>query len=200
MSYARGCFGAPSVFQHKSPACGRCSDRAGCVEQVRDNLPLVGERVDASDIAIEFRNGQIEAGGIEPVIPPASQSPIPDRAVPTRKVKYVLSAEQQAICNALPKKAGKVLDTLIRNGKLDAMLSQPKLGINPFRDGTPNWMEVTFDALLSGGFSKKSLKELLMSRLRWGETTAFPHVTKAVSILTAIGVIREEHGVFTLVD
>lgn len=197
--HLRGCYGAPSVFQHRSPTCSRCVSFARCGDLVRDNLALVEGQVDASDIVLEYRNGAVKAGETQNLPAPAEhQSPLIERKTPARKVKYVLSETQQTICGALPKKAAKVLDTLIRNGKLEAMLTAPKKGMNPFRGGTPNWLEVAFDALLSGGFSKKELKELLMTKLQWGETTAFPHVTKTVAILTAIGVIEEQGGRFVL--
>jgi hypothetical protein len=143
----------------------------------------------------------VEAGETDDLpTPTAQQAESSTRKTPARKVKYVLSSDQKAICEGLPKKAGKVLDTLIRNGKLEGMLDLPKRGINPFRDDSPNWLEVAFDALIAGGFSKRELKELLMLRLQWGETTAFPHVTKTVAILTAVGVIQERDGRFVLTE
>lgn len=197
--YLRGCYGAPSVFQHGSPTCNRCANFSACATEVRETLAHLAGQVDVSDLVIEHRNAMIEAGDALPMPAPAEvQAPLIERKDPARKVKYALSADQKAVVERLPKKAAKILDTLIRNGKLEAMLNQPQKGINPFRGGTPNWMEVTFDALIAGGFSKKELKELLMSRLQWGETTAFPHVTKAVAITTAVGVVREEAGRFVL--
>jgi len=198
--YLRGCYGALSVFQHGSPTCGRCANFVACGEAVRETLTLVGAQVDASDFALEYRNGAIKAGEMPEPPPAEQQSPLVERKTPARKVKYVLSEEQQVICEGLPKKAARVLDTLIRNGKLEAMQEAPKKGMNPFRDAAPNWLEVAYDALLAGGFSKKELKELLMTKLQWGETTAFPHVTKTVAILTSIGVIEERGGRFVLTE
>lgn len=179
----------------------RCTNNDACASAVLGNLPIIGAQVDASDFAVAHRNDMVEAGIPDPItVPGEPQTPVIERKAPSRKVKYVLTEGQRQLCDALPKKAAKVLDTLIRNGKLEAMLALPKRGMNPFRGGTPNWMEVAFDALLAGGFSKKELKELLMSRLEWGETTAFPHVTKVVAILTAINVIREEAGRYVLTE
>lgn len=198
-TYLRGCYGAPSVYQASGITCKSCSNYALCGSAVLETIGHVQAQVDASDYVIAHRNEMIEAGETEALpLPEERQVPIVERKAPVRKVKYVLTGEQRAICDALPKKAAKVLDTMIRNGKLEAMLTLPKKGINPFRGGTPNWMEVAFDELLAGGFSKKGLKESLMTRLQWGETTAFPHVTKVVAILTALGVIREDAGRFVL--
>lgn len=199
MTYRRGCFGALTVFGHDDKACERCANTVECAEKVREVMPLISERVDISDIVMTHRNGMIEAGQSENLPESANVQAQPTgRKTAVRKVKYALNAEQKALCETLPKKAAKILDTLIRNGKFSGMLTLPQRGINPFRDGSPNWLEVAFDALIAGGFSKSELRELLMEKLQWAENTAYPHVTKTVAILTAIGVADEEAGRFTL--
>lgn len=198
---SRGCFGSAVLYRPSEPTCKTCSDCPQCAQTSRDNLTHLQQRVDVSDVIVARRNALVAIGVIETdrVKPVALVKAEFVRRHEARKEKHTLTETEKATCAALPKNAAKILDALIRHDRVVAMKILPLRGENPFRDGTPRWLEVTFDALIAGGFSKLELKESLMHKLEWVETSAYPHVSKAIAILSAINVIQERAGRFVLI-
>lgn len=195
-----GCFGAASAYDFNTVICKKCRVNAECDRAVGEVLERIKQSVNVADILMKRRNRDVKEGKVnfqEQVLP--TEVPVMRSVKFVEKVKAVLTPEQEALCEALPVNAAKLLDILIRNNRLEKLKAQARAGENPFADMPPRWLAIVFDALIHNGFSRKQLTELFIQRLGWSKSTAKAHVSIAVALLPAIGVAEQnQYDTFVL--
>lgn len=111
-----------------------------------------------------------------------------------RSDSHLDSVTHDALCASLPIKAGRVLNTLFKSDKAHAIRIQLKQRENALANKTPKFLRVALDELITGGFSKGSLRTALVQRLNCTDKTAFGWVSITVPVLNALDVLNETHG------
>lgn len=207
---APGCFGAASVYSMDSDVCKACVSFAGCGNKAIDNLQLIRQQVDVSDIlkrhqAALARNRNASATATPKSAPikishiaVAQPNPITrpiERTTASERVSFDLSEEDRnviaTIAIANKKTAAQAL-ILAKANKIEAMRSLLPKGENPFDNSGPNYMRVACDMVIGGGFSRAELKLELMSKLGWGDGTAATHVSMISAMLFAFAITRQD--------
>ena len=189
---APGCFGSPTAITPGERECVHCPVFDGCLERARGCLAEIEDAIDDGRLTRMWRKlsiGQVRG--------PASICALsgPQKPTPADNPTSTLPSGVEKEKN-FPKKALHLMKRLSQTG-LDhhGLLSS---GVNPFENTKPAFMRVVGAVLLSGGFTKKALKEALMNELSWREGTASAHVSLSVPALMEMNIIEERGGVFTI--
>lgn len=199
--HAPGCYGHASVFAYSNPICKACPAFAECGETVTAKLKAFAEKADVSDHSARHTNGAIDAGVLHALEANAAEVQIrkvPKRRQPVARVKVNLTPEDAAIVESMPVKVRVMGRNMIASGEAKGMLAKLRAGENPFPFEGKRYLHVACEMLLQGGFTKASLRERYMTRLSWSKETSFSHVSMAISIFTAFGVIEETKAGFII--
>lgn len=115
-----------------------------------------------------------------------------------RLVSNLDNNAHRALVEGLPVKAGKVLDTLFKNDQATEIRPALLRGENALKGRSPKFISITLDELLKGGFSKRSLRGALVTRLNCKDETAFSWVSMVIAILSALCAITVTHKFYRI--
>lgn len=204
---APGCFGAASVYGVDSKACQGCVGFAGCGDASMATLQSIRETIDVRDILAKHENARLKSEAARKALirsprPPAAQprpaQPKPilqpvERQTSMASMRFEISADDQYVLaniSAKNDKAGKQAIIWCKANKIRECREELPQGRNPFAVGGSAFMRVACDMLISGGFTRASLKDELMRKLDWTDGTAGSHVSMIVAILASFKLIE----------
>jgi hypothetical protein len=174
------CFGWPSVFNAASATCSACSVKSDCLAACK----VLAVKMRQSGAP---QTAPVDAGVGEVI--PGKQAPS-QFGVGPGQVNRGLTPDEQIVCEKLPKKVAPRYQSMVRTGFTDRAAIQFRAGINPFRPKDAKFLRLACDRLLSGGVSKKELKQAYRESFNWTEGTAASHVSVVVALLPVIGLAR----------
>lgn len=189
-----GCYGYVSTFD-ASEACKQCNVSLGCLDKTGETLQKMQERrMDVRKLVAQHRSFSATKNKVSPLEARHEVGLIVTRRAP---VIAELTEEQKKKVEGLSIKAGAELRKLYERGI--PFESDLRAGRNPITasGGRPAFLEVAFDALLEGGFTRLTLRERYINKFSWEVRTATSHVTIVTGLFPALGV-REDMGVFKL--
>ena len=179
MKNAPGCFGSPTAITPGEAECAECQSAAECLVSARTMLVAIEDDLGVGVLKGVWRKLSTDTGSVKTKPEPAA-------------------GEKDRVSSGLPKKAQALVANLVRRN-LDAdALAKLKSGVNPFEKNPPAFLIVVGDQLLAGGFTKPGLREVLVTRLTWGEATAGSHVSFTVPALMHLNLIHEAGGRFVI--
>jgi hypothetical protein len=130
-------------------------------------------------------------------LPPSNdQPPLPvavSRKTEVVDVRFEMTPEDEAVVAVLPVKAQSYALKLLASGELSQIRQGLAAGINALKN-KPGYLQVTVDCLISGGFTRAELREAMRERLGWADTSAGPHVSLAIALFKAFGLVQENDG------
>lgn len=185
-----GCYGYVAAF-NGSEACQSCKWSEGCQNKAATTLQKMQERrIEVSKLVAQHR--AFRAAKKQPAL--ALNLATTLKRAP---VVCVVSAEQQAQIDALPKKVGVELRKIFERGI--AFRADLQAGTNPITQsgGKPAYLALACDLLLKDGFTRVTLRDAYIKAYRWEFRTACSHVTIVAGLLPALG-IPEKEGTFAL--
>lgn len=212
---APGCFGAATVFSHDSVVCQSCPMFQECSVAALERLNSIKQIVNVSDLLAKHAKAQkgqqaIRAArrkdAVENAPKPVQKSlqkpevtePV-ERQTQVAKVTFEIDAATQQVIARIPnQKAAQQAIVLCKANKIEIAKAALTSGINPFADGGPKYLFVACELLLDKGFTRATLKEALMEKLSWTDTTAASHVSIAVGLLPAFDIARLDGDMFVL--
>lgn len=182
-----GCFGVPSVFSFKAPACAGCPARDACQEVAYAALMAAPEKGFLMRLIREHDANRRPA--------PAGRGYDPEFTVPEvparNPSKSELTPDQEALIQSLPKKAGTYLRTLLKRGILARIRKCALAGINPFPEEQYRPAHLAYELLMRGGFTKRELRLAYASTLGWKDSAAAPQVTIIWQVFQALEIGAE---------
>jgi hypothetical protein len=190
------CFGMPSMYRADKPICRGCSFHADCGPVALGRAKAINAKVDVSDVigAISDRDSVVTPVFVQ------LDSTKEDlaRVAPKAKVTHDLTIADKIKINRLPKKVAEKLKRLLESNADKLARESFKMGRNPFPIEGSKQLHVACELLLRGGFSREELRQGYIDKLGWSETTAFPSVTTAIHLLTAMRLIEKEKGRYVI--
>jgi len=211
---APGCFGAASVFSMDSTYCQGCVAFKECGEAALKVLETIKEAVNVSDVLKRHQAARQKALHSKQIniSQPVDPSPIPitqpkrsakpvERKTSLQKVVFVITPAAQLMIDRIGEKNAKAKEQaiiLFKQNKVKEMLQAIKKNENAFAESGPQYLRIVCDMILNGGFTKASYKSRLMSELGWTDSSAGPHVSMGVILMTEFRVVVENAGQFTL--
>jgi|GEM_PF-1940367 len=212
---APGCFGAASVYSMDSQVCQACAAFKECGDAALKTLESIKSVINVADLLARHQAARKRAADAraKPVAPqPVESSPIPvaqpkpitkpvERKTTMQRVTFSISDADQAVVMKIGEKSSKTKAqaiVLCKTNKIDAMRKELPKGINPFATNGPTFMRVVCSMVLSGGFTKASLKSQMMQELDWTDGTAASHVAMAAALMFSFGIVKMEGDKFVL--
>lgn len=212
---APGCYGAASVYSMDSQVCQACVAFRQCGDEALKTLDSIKSVINVTDLLARHQAARQRAqqARVKPAAPqPVAQSPIPvaqpapitkpvERKTTVQRVTFAISDDDQAIIMKIGEKNVKTKEqaiVLCKTNKVAAMRKDLPQAANPFATSGPAFMRVACNLVLSGGFTKASLKAQLMQDLGWTDGTAASHVAMVCVILFAFGIVKLEGDKFVL--
>lgn len=189
-----GCFGSIINFSSTDTTCSSCPFSADCEDKAYTNLLEMREFMDVSEFEKKFNIHRINSG--KEVVNEAVQK------TGKRVRRSRLKDWQLEIINdvSLPSKPRVLIKSIFTKGYGGQYLNKAvKSGINPFRSQTPVILELVFDLLLTGGFTKSQLHATYMST-GMAKRTAHSQVSIVVAVLAILEVTKEnkQSGLITI--
>lgn len=198
---APGCFGSPSVFSNDSKVCNTCDAFGSCRSASIETLQTIRQVINIEDLLALHSSTRVKvakriARPAPPEKPAMSFKPV-KRQTTVAKVHFEISDDLKSLIAVMQNKKAQAVSVLLcKTGKFSEIVDALKHGKNPLT--TPNYFRVACDMLISGGFTRESLKSQLMDELGWLEGSAAPHVSILVATLTGLKVAIEKSGHFSL--
>jgi hypothetical protein len=195
------CFGLPSVFHQESERCGQCGQRSECEPAAYARLIGLQKRgIAVGDALVRFQTREekhLRSPGELPEVK-VTIAP-PERTVRPEKVRLALSPDDQAALERLPVKVAKKVRLMMQKDEDRQGREALKAGRNPFNFEGARYLNVACDLLLSGGFTRASLRNAYCERLEWTTGTAASHVSTVVNIFPLFKFACEtQQGAFVL--
>ncbi len=209
MSINPGCFGAATTFSMDSAICNQCNAKADCEPEALQALERIKGIVRIDDLVKRHRAARakamkelkakddeaIAAAPPGPIATPTPTKPVA-RVTPAERVEFEVSEKHARVISHMPTKAQTFATTLCRRGAIQMLRRNAAYGkVVP---GIPGWLAISMQMLMDGGFTKASLKERFVSELKWGDGTAYSHISLATSLLTGFEIASEANGKYTL--
>lgn len=205
---APGCFGAASVYSMDSTVCQECAAFQSCGEASTQTLENIRSVIDVSDIMARHIKARQKAqartennrqAGILNVPQPAPLPARVERKTPLSRVVFEISADHQfCIARIASSKTREYAIVLCKQNRIEPARVELGQGLNPFAESGPAFLRVACDMLLSGGFTRGTLKARLMADLAWKDNTAASHVAITCGLLLAFNIVQETKGVLAL--
>lgn len=215
---APGCFGAASVFSHDAKVCQACPAFEQCAGESFKRLETIAPMIDVTDLMKRHQKAQLalaakreaerpEPEEAEPALtedntPPA---PGPERKKPVarktrkEKVEFIVDAGSQRLMDTITnKKALALAKTIAKTHTIDSMKERLTNGENPFASSGPAFLRVAFAMMFAGGFTRRTLKERLVTEMDWTDGTAASHVSIAVSLLVPLQIAIANGDLYVL--
>jgi len=210
---APACFAAASVFAHDSDVCRECKSYDACAAACVQTLESIRNVINVEDLLRRHQAARKQAvkalqkadqeaaaaappGGLPP--PPLPVTPV-QRKTKITKVEFELSPDQQDLIARLPIKPRELAVRLTKTGDLDKYRADLLAGVNTFDQSGPAFLRVATKLLLSGGFTKSTLREAYERDLEWTTGTAQSHVGIVCALLAAFKFVKQEpEGTFVV--
>ncbi|MDY7537526.1 hypothetical protein QN372_00025 [Undibacterium sp. RTI2.1] len=176
-----------------------------CGEQSIKTLESIRAQIDVRDLLARHSKTRSLSNMQPPnVSQPVDSSPIPvkqpkqlasviERKTPTQRVNFHISETDLGVLARMEQASTKVAKqalVLCKQDKINECRSQLPKGVNPFTESGPRFFRIACDMLISGGFTKASLKAKFIEELGWNEGTAGPHVALTVGVLNGFGIVK----------
>jgi hypothetical protein len=209
---APACFAAASMFAHDSAVCKLCPAFDACSVASLETLQAIRHIINVEDLLKRHQKARIVAqetikkadNKIAAALPPGNiPQPAPvkpvERKTQVMNISFELSKDDADVIAKLSNgKTAAVALQMCRAGVIhDLRESLPK-GDNPFLTKGSAYFRVTVDALLSGGFTRASLREKLAKELTIKNNTAGPLVAMICGLLKDFGFAQEIAGHFSI--
>lgn len=178
----RSCHGDPSVFSFSSLTCTSCPSFDSCVSSTHNSLLQMN--VGAPVTLLLERHVRFDAYKSDKV---ARASVITG--------KRAITQDEEVTAKRLPVKTASQYRRLVTEGFIPLMKQGLAQQRNPFKVDGYKYLNVAFDALLAGGFSKKDLRLVYMDSCTWSEGTAFSAVSMIWHLFVVCGIAEENEGV-----
>jgi hypothetical protein len=201
MKNAPGCFAAASVFAHDSEICKACHAYVDCSKESLKTLEAIKGLVNVSDLLKRHdaarratrkpSEPKVEDGGDKASAP--ISEPV-ERNTPVERVTYQVSQEYEAVLSGMKIKPAEEARKLCNQGLIDKIKEELLAGRNALSNSRPRFVSVALDGLLAGGFDKRELKELFLSKTSMGDSAAASHVSIVLPILFGFGIAQENSG------
>jgi hypothetical protein len=208
---APGCFASASVFSHDSSVCQRCSAFDACTGASLQTLEMIKGIVNIDDFLKRHQRARKVAQVVmkdfdemeAETLPPGNiPKPDPVRKVERKtkvvKVMFELSKDEEFIIAKLQVKPKAQAILLCTSGKMIEVRKALSERRNPFTVSDPDYLRITIDRLLAGGFSKKSLCESFVGEIGHKYDTARSHMGIVCALLVGFGFAKEHEGKFVL--
>lgn len=205
---APGCYGAPSVFAQDSNVCKVCPAFQSCSESCIENLKILRQTIDVSDIlrrhliakkgavsgVTEYSDKKLE---LLPSVRPIKATV--ERKTKLEKIACDVPEDLESRLSGLNAKPRKEALTLIKSGMVELIKSDLAQGRSPYASTSePNTRSVLCDELLNGKVTKASIKKAYMKRLGknapWKESSATSNAAIFVDAFEGLGIIERFTG------
>lgn len=205
-----GCFAAATVYALDSEVCQKCLSYQECGPKAMRTLDRIKGIVKVDDLIAKHRKArvasqakiaardkaEVDAAPPGPLDVSAPKKPVA-RATPVEKVEFDVSEKHSRIIATLPVKAQSFALTLCKTGLIHRIRKDLGDGRNPLKASGPRWLSVVLDSLLSGGFTRSSLRQDLMDEMKWAEASAASHVSLGVKLVLGFEIAEEKEGRFS---
>lgn len=208
---APACFAAASIFSRDSNVCKACLAFVDCGSASLETLQSIKHLINVEDLlkrhaaAHKAAQAAIEAADAtrEETLPPGNgETPIVVKPVERKttvvKIRFEPTSDEEQIVARLPVKPRELALRMVRANDVAGIREALKEGRNYYAERGPAFMRVVMTMLLTGGFTKRSLRLQLESEFAWTEGTAASHVGIACAILAGFKLAEETKGHFAL--
>lgn len=188
-----GCFGMLMAYDSGDDYCKQCQHNDECADTAYNRLHSLRNVVDVEKRIATENKSRIVKG-------------LPIRESRMKQLKprgnRMLTPEQSELVRSISvKKAAERAANLMRRG-IDGEYIKSALQqrINPFANESPYFMYLTCEMLMQGGFEKVDLAREFVTneKSQMSVKTAASHVSIALPIMKAFGVVNEINGRYEL--
>ena len=221
---APGCYGAASVFGSDSKVCQACVAFDPCGATSLRTLEFIQSTINVKDLLAKHERARQVAiaraaankptpvvkpklFANAPVIPTQAERTVAQPALPAtverrtavERVKFGISPAHQAIIASIKNvKAREVATSLCESNKMNECIKDLPRSVNPFATSGPQFVRITCDMLLRGGFTQARLKTRLVVERSMTEGSASSHSSLICGIFSAFGLTVRKGDEYTL--
>lgn len=194
------CFGMIVAYYDQSSKCQHCAAKERCALEVLNRAERLSDEVDTSEIIRMIgktsESGKIKSRALLSIVDKTTGEL--QRHVKLKRCE--LTAKERELISLVKgryAKAGRLVKSIFKSGiDLQYALAHK---INPYRQAkSHSYMETVCDLLLEDGFTRSRLRKTFAEKFNWTYSTANSHVLVVTHTLSALGIIKEECGQFTL--
>jgi hypothetical protein len=117
-----------------------------------------------------------------------------ERVTGVEVVKFSIPVEHELILAKMKIKPREQARNLCNQGLIEKIKEGIQEGRNALANSRPRFMSVAIDGLIDGGFDKRELKELFLTKTEMGDSAAASHVSITLPILLDFCIAQEIAG------